>query len=178
MKSWSPWKSWWLDLLKFGITFFIGAVMTITVLDTLEERRSNRVFVARKAWERDVATVEEFRAASLQYVQATEDAMAEASQRRADAQNEIVRRWKEDAHDRILLSLETINDRFSNRSNQVGANLREIEELQRVLYAEFQELREKDSEPGAYWWSDTLIRLKELRKDTAQKLELIISDNR
>lgn len=178
MNSWSPWKSWWLDILKFGITFFLGAVMTITVIDTLEERRSERVFKATKAWERDLSILEEFRVASLKYVQATEGAMAEASMCRADAHNVIVRNWKDEAHDRILLSLETVKDRFSYRSDQIAKNLSAIEKSMHVLYAEFLDLRQRDSKPRPYKHSEALKRLKGLRRDTALKLERIISDSK
>lgn len=174
MTSWSPWKSWWLDVLKFGITFFLGALMTITVVDTLQERRAERTYAARIAWERDVATIEEFRAASLLYVQASEDALAQASRGLGHPDNEIVRRWRKNGHDRMLLAIEIVEDRFSHHSG-VAAALHEFEDTMNQLYGEFLELRDSIHEPSAYMWSPNFVRLKELRRTMARSLERAIS---
>ena len=124
--------------------------------------------------ERDLATLEEFRAASLLYVQAAEGALAQVSRGRGHSDNEIVRRWREDAHDRVLLSLETVEDRFS-RHSEVTVALGEIEDTMDQLYREFHVLRDSVHEPMAYRWSDTFVRLKELRRTIAFFLEGKIS---
>ena len=174
MKLLPPLKAWSCYVLKFGITFFLGALLTITVVDTLQERRAGRVYEARIAWERDVATVEEFRTASLLYVQAAEDALASASRGMGQSENELVLRWRQDGHDRALLALETVEDRFSHHS-EVADALREFKDTMDQLYGEFLELRDRAREPRAYAWSPTFVRLRDLRRATVRSLERRLS---
>ena len=35
MQEWTPWQAWWLDLLKFAITFALGAIITLLFVDRM-----------------------------------------------------------------------------------------------------------------------------------------------
>lgn len=47
MYEWSDRKKWWMDIIKYSVTFFLGALATILFLDDREDQREKN----RKAWE-------------------------------------------------------------------------------------------------------------------------------
>lgn len=171
MEPWSHWKAWWLDILKFAVTFLIGAILTIMVLHEIEEARSIRSFQWRKSWERDLEVLEGFRKASLFYVKAAEAALAEVSR---GPEGEDVREWRGRADDQFLLSLEEVELRFGRRAPQVTELIKAMKEKYRMLYEEYLRLRRRHDEHGAYIWSDTLTELSRLRLEMAVQLERII----
>jgi hypothetical protein len=171
MESWGPWKAWWLDTLKFVLTFSIGAVLTVTVLHEIEEARSVRSFQWRKHWERDLQVLDEFREASLLYVQATKGALAEVSR---GSGGELVGEWKGPAHSKFLLSLEAVEFRFAERKPLIPELRRVIDETRKNLYEEYLRLSQQDDKPGVYEWSETLHEMIRLRRQMAEELERII----
>ena len=190
MKSWGPWKAWWLDVLKFVVTFAFGAVLTIAILNDLEDERAIRSFQWTKAWERDLDVLEEFRKASLLYVQAAEGALADVSRGKDPHDIASVREWRGPANDRFLLSLEAIEIRFVAKEESVAPLLAKMKNLQegsvaRLLakiknlhgriYGEYLQLKRPDTEkPGFYMWSSAMKEMSELRLQMAMSLEKVI----
>jgi hypothetical protein len=171
MKDWNPWKAWWLDVLKFTITFSLGAVFTVSVLNKIDEERSLRSFQWRKCWERDLQVSDEFREASLLYVQATKGAFTEIS---GGHKGELVKKWTGQAHSRFLLSLETVDDRFNSRAPEIAKLFYVINSKRAELYDEYRILVKQENKPGLYVWSKTLIDLISLRRQMAVNLENLI----
>ncbi len=175
MNSWGPWKAWWLDVGKFVVTFALGAVVTITVLHDLEDERARRSFQWTKAWERDLEVAEEYRKASLLYLQAAEDALAEVSRGNDPHDSESVREWRGQANDRFLLSLEAIEIRFLAKDERVAILLAKMRNLHREVYDEYLKLgRPNTDKMGVYVWSNSMLEMSELRRLMAIALERAI----
>jgi hypothetical protein len=172
MSEWSPWKKWWLDVLKFAVTFSLGAFFSVLVLNAISEQRAMEAFQLRKNWERDLQVLDEFREASLLYVQATKGAFAELSR---GPEGELVQQWKGPMHSRFLLALEGVNNRFSMRDSSIAGLLDKIEVKRRALYQEYLALKKRKEKPGYYAWSETLNDLIKLRQILAQAYEGLIS---
>jgi len=60
MEVWTPWQAWWLDLLKFAVTFTLGAVMTLLFVDRVQRARDRKRGIEQAAFELDLNALREF----------------------------------------------------------------------------------------------------------------------
>jgi hypothetical protein len=42
MEKWTDKKAWWMDLLKSGIAFTLGAIITVVIINRIEENRTEQ----------------------------------------------------------------------------------------------------------------------------------------
>jgi len=63
MTDWPPSKKWWMDVLKFCITFILGALLTVTAINNCEDQRAKQQFRWKKQHESNLRIYEDFKKA-------------------------------------------------------------------------------------------------------------------
>jgi hypothetical protein len=74
--KWSDAKKWGMDLLKSAITFTVAALVSLFVIDHIQEQRIQRKARADAAYTAKLKALEEFRLATVQYDIAADAAFA------------------------------------------------------------------------------------------------------
>ena len=67
MQEWTPWQAWWLDLLKFAITFTVGAIITLLFVDRIQRERDRKRSLQRTVFELDLNALRDFDKAASTY---------------------------------------------------------------------------------------------------------------
>ncbi len=114
MSSWGPLKSWWMDLLKFFITFAVGALVTVFVLDVIESKRTAQRVRCQTIIDSKISALDNFSKHSLVYSEAAYDAWTELYRWREREMTGAMRRYTEEAHENLTVSLEDVRHRFSD----------------------------------------------------------------
>lgn len=171
MEKSNPWRTWLLDVLKGILVFSIGATITVFGLNEIEARRELRQFQLRANWEHDLNVAEEYRKASLAYVQTTMGALAEVSKGAPDVTS---LEWQRAENTRFLLALEAVKIRFGKRSSDVPALVQQLEQLHHAIYEEYRLIRSNPQKPGYYVFSDTFIQMQQLRFQLATELDRLM----
>jgi len=112
MNSWSSGKTWWMDLLKFMITFFIAALLTVTIINKCEDRRGKRQFIQNKRFENNLRIYQDFKKYSLLYYRSAVDAYADMIKRKKREDSENIERFLTEANDNFRLVLESVEENF------------------------------------------------------------------
>lgn len=109
--DWSPWRKWWMDILKSTVVFTVVAVLTYFIVDQFQYERAAR---------RDALT--HFREASFHYQEAALDAYVElySLYRQEDVdirpKGESMLRYETAAYDDFRLSVENVRTRFGTNT--------------------------------------------------------------
>ena len=113
MDSWSPWKSWWMDLIKFFVTFGVGAMITVLFLNSIEAEQTAQRVRCQTIIDSKLSALNSFSKSSLVYNEAAYDAWTELYRWREREMTGAMRRYTEDAHELLTISVEEIRHRFS-----------------------------------------------------------------
>lgn len=113
MNEWSPWKSWWMDLLKFGLTFGAGAFVTVFLLNEIEAKQTAQRVRCQTVIDSKISTLSEFSKSSLIYNEASYDAWTELYRWREREMTPAMRRYTEDSHENLTIAIENVKHRFS-----------------------------------------------------------------
>lgn len=114
MESWSPWKLWWMDLVKFIITFGAGALVTVFVLDKIEHKRTAQRVRCQTIIDSKLSALNNFSRSSLGYNEAAYNAWTELYRWRDREMTGAMRRYTEDAHENLTVAVQDISHRFSD----------------------------------------------------------------
>lgn len=159
--DWSPWKKWWMDVVKFGTTFALAAVLSIAVLDRVQDRRAQRQFEWSKRYESSLKILDEFRRASFVYQETTLDAYWEALRGLGRADSPVILRWQTTVNDDFLLALEAIESRFANAGGPAGLPdaIKELRSTHSTIYDEYAKTKVRRDLPP----SELLAKFQDLR---------------
>ena len=84
MNGWSDWKKWWLDLLKFSITFIVASSLTILVIEQISLARQKAQLRWQLEHQLKAQALVAFGVASQLHLQAMDDAFLVAFRGRVD----------------------------------------------------------------------------------------------
>jgi hypothetical protein len=116
MPEWSAWREWWMDLLKSGIVFALGAFITALVLNRLEDRRAANRFVSEAAFQLRVRALDDFRRYTLRYLRAAIAAYTELYQWVLvvdRAKLATMHRYEQEAYEDFSVAMEEVRIRFA-----------------------------------------------------------------
>src|ERR1051325_1017608 len=115
--AWTPWQAWGMDLLKNGIVFAVGALVTVFILNRLEDRRAANRFVSEAAFQMRVSALDDFRRFTLRFCRAAFAAYTDLYQwiKVADrTKTETMRRYEEETFEDFTVAIEAVRVRFWN----------------------------------------------------------------
>jgi len=133
LNEWGPWKSWWMDLVKFCLTFGAGAVITVFVLNGIEAKQAAQRVRCQTIIDSKITTLSEFTKSSLIYNEAAYDAWTELYRWREREMTPAMRRYTEDSHENLTIALENVKHRF-NEYESVIETLKEFENATYTLW--------------------------------------------
>lgn len=112
MSEWSPWKSWWMDLVKFSLTFGAGAIVTVFFLNGIEAEQTAKRVRCQTIIESKISALNDFSKSSLIYNEAAYDAWTELYRWRGREMTQAMRRYTENSHEDLTVAVENIKNRF------------------------------------------------------------------
>ena len=112
MSDWSPRKQWWMDVLKFCITFILGALLTVTIINEFEGCRAKQEFIWKKQYESNLRIYQDFTKYSLLYHRMAVDAYSDVTKRKKREESENIERFLTEANNNFQLVLESVEQNF------------------------------------------------------------------
>jgi hypothetical protein len=138
--QWTDPKKWWMDLLKSVVTFAVGVVLTLLIVNRLDESRLERRFQSQLGHNLKVQAADAFRLATLEYSDAAQDAYFEMARIAKSGKKEQtfpilydqertipIRRYEDDTWVRLQASFEAVKLRFAS-NQEIGPCLEQLEE--------------------------------------------------
>ena len=114
MNDWSPRRQWWMDVLKFCITFILGALLTVTIINEFEGCRAKQEFIWKKGYESNLRIYQDFTKYSLFYHRIAVDAYSDVIKRKKREESENIERFLTEANNNLQLVLESVEQNFGN----------------------------------------------------------------
>jgi hypothetical protein len=119
--AWGPWEAWWYDLLKSAITFTIGAVITLFVIDRIYESREKQRKVEDAIFQLRLGALQEFRRSTANYGVAAQSAYTDLYQWHGKEKTGSMKWYEGTAYGEYLAAVAELHNRFPNRENIVDA---------------------------------------------------------
>ena len=114
MAQWSDKKAWWLDLLKSVITFTLAAIITVVVINRIEEDRTKQRSYTEACDQLRFTALEDFRKNTLKYSEAALDAYVDLYEWKGPTKTPSMLKYEQEAHDDYLIALEELERRFED----------------------------------------------------------------
>ena len=110
--NWSDFRSWWMDLLKWSLTFAVGFAISYLIIDNLEQHRSEERALCAATVTRMQRATEMFDQSSFAYVRSAKAVFLELYRWRDEQPTEPIQHYWGPAYNELLVSLENLNRRF------------------------------------------------------------------
>jgi hypothetical protein len=180
MSEWSEKKAWWLDLLKFGITFTLGAFITLVVINRIEEHRAIRRSYTQINDQLKLTALEDFRKHTYKYSEAALDAYVDLKHwRQGDPKTSSMLRYEQEAHDDYLIAVEELRRRFEDDvldlKKQIDA-LESVGDEMFTIYDRFKKDMETNGNYGAEGLDNKRPKFNELKGNFSVLRKKIIRD--
>ena len=101
-----------MDVLKFCITFILGALLTVTIINEFEGCRAKQEFIWKKRYESNLRIYQDFTKYSLLYHRMAVDAYRDVTQRKKREESENIERFLTEANSNLQLVLESVEQNF------------------------------------------------------------------
>lgn len=113
--AWSPGREWWMDLLKYVITFILGATATVLVLDRIEENRINKRTQIQATYQLRLNALNDFRLYTLAYNDAALDAYVDLyTWHDRNNKTPAMSKYEHEAQSNYRAAIDQVRDRFAN----------------------------------------------------------------
>lgn len=149
LEGWSPARKWGMDLLKSAIAFGFGALITVTVLYTIEDRRTEALTKLLVYWQKnyeyDLVVLEKFQSATNAYVEQGYDVLDDAMNDLTRSSSIIIKQWQDEKYDDFQLSLESVSIRFQNRYGDTEALIKDMNELANKIFFHYKNIRDTNN---------------------------------
>jgi hypothetical protein len=122
--EWSDAKKWRMDLLKSGITFTIAALVSLFLIDHIQEQRVANKAKADAAYSARLKALADVRLATVQYDAAADAAFADLFQWSQREKTSAMVRYEQEAYPQWLTALETAVSLFPQQSSEIGKLVR------------------------------------------------------
>ncbi len=136
MQEWTPWQAWWLDLLKFAITFTLGAIITLLFVDRIQRKRDRERNLNRTVFELDLNALREFDKATSTYEVAALSAYVSLYKWQGHDKTEQMQWYESRAFGEYRAAFGELRRRFEGRDEVVGPleELWDLHEERHQLY--------------------------------------------
>ena len=180
--EWSPWFSWWMDLVKFAVTFGTSALLTVFVVNRYQNRRARRQARAEALFHMEMAALTAFRQAMANYEVAAAAAYTDVYQWSGGDKTPAMQRYEGQALGDALSAIGGLHDRFRHHQ-QILDELDRLWELHGKRHALYDAIvdYQLDAGPGLNLWDEAnanrkkfdrlLDRARTLRRDILHAVE-------
>ncbi len=127
MEKWTDKKAWWMDLLKSGIAFTLGAIITVVIINRIEENRTEQRSNRRTYDQLRFTALEDFRKNTLKYSEAALDAYVDLYDWKGPTKTPSMLKYEQEAHDDYLIAKEELERRFTETALK-----KQLDEFHRV----------------------------------------------
>ena len=118
--EWSDAKKWQMDLLKSGITFTIAALVSLFLIDHIQERRVANKAKADAAYSARLKALADIRLATVRYDAAADAAFADLFQWSQREKTPAMVRYEQEAYPQWLAAVETAVHLFPQQSPEIS----------------------------------------------------------
>ena len=112
MNDWSPRRKWCMDVLKFCVTFILGAALTVVIINRFEDSRAKQEFIWKKQYESNLRIYQDLSRYSLLYHRIAVDAYGDAIKGKNREESENIERFLTEANNNLQLVLESVEQNF------------------------------------------------------------------
>jgi hypothetical protein len=109
---WGEWTKWWMDLLKWVITFLLGAVLSFFVVDRLQEKRLKERAKADAMFRLRLDALQQFQRALATYDVAALSAYTDLYQWRGKTKTSSMEWYERQAYSGWLVAVDDLDKRF------------------------------------------------------------------
>jgi uncharacterized protein YydD (DUF2326 family) len=179
MKQWSDEKTWWLDLLKFGITFTLGAIITILVVNRFEEDRAKQWSLTLIDDQLRLTALEDFRKNTFKYHEAALDAYIDLRDHyKGLTKTSSMIRYEQEAYEDYQIAVEELERSFVDVPELKGqiANLNAFNDQRHQIYNKLKDEMKKNQKYGPETPATMRPMFDELRDKFKQIRGAIIRD--
>ena len=181
-EQWSPWFAWMMDLVKFTVTFGLSALVTVLVINRVQERRARQRSRAEALFQLQMDALREFRRAAATYEVAALSAYTDIYQWKGREKTAAMQRYEGPAYGDFLAALDGIEHRFKNNTEAVKliTDLREKHKKRHKIYDRLIDVQ-LDTGPNLDMWNlanekrkefdELLSRATRLRQDIISAVE-------
>ena len=128
-EQWSPWFGWWMDLLKFALTFGLSALATVLIINRVEERRAKRRSRDDALFQLQMDALREFYRTAITYEVAAGSAYTDLYQWRSKEKTAAMQRYENEDYTQYSAALDRLEYLYDRYLRRDGAALVLIEEL-------------------------------------------------
>jgi len=148
VEQWNPWFEWIMDLLKFAITFGVSALMTVLVINRVQERRARQRSRADALFQLQMDALREFRRTAATYEVAALSAYTDIYQWRGGEKTAAMQRYEGTAFGDFTAALDGLGHRFegNTKATQLIKDLRQAHKIRHKMYDRLVDLQ-LDSDP-------------------------------
>lgn len=184
-EQWSPWFAWFMDLAKFMITFGITALVTLFVINKVQERRARLQHRADVLFQLQMDALQEFRRAIVAYEVAALSAYTDIYQWKGGDKTPTMRHYEVTAFGDLNAALDGLEIRFkdNHHATELIQRLRQTHsERHKIYHALVVEQLDTEEERDLWmsaWkrrkgYDELLEDAKELRRNLIDALEVLI----
>lgn len=119
--QWSDAKKWRMDLAKNAVSFSVAAVLSLFVLDRVQEQRAQDKARADSFYSTRLKSLEDFRTATVAYDLAAHIAYTDLYEWKTRIKTPAMLRYEQEAYPRWFLSLETVQHLFPKQASDIQA---------------------------------------------------------
>ena len=134
--EWSETKKWWMDLLKWTVTFFVGALLSYCVVDRLEDQRLRERARADASFRLKLSSAQEFQRALVSYDVAAVSAYTDLYQWKGKLKTPAMVWYEREAYAGWIIALEDLEKRFASNTAimQAVSDLRSANKKRHKIY--------------------------------------------
>ena len=147
-ENWSDPLKWKMDLLKWTLTFSLGALITVGGIGIYERHINAEDFKWQKRYSLKLNALQDFKINSSTYIKWSYDAIADAVWCHSNKTSTNMSKWENEGYENFMISLENIRDwNQGEKSKKLITLLDSLEETQIKLGELYKAIR-KDSIPN------------------------------
>lgn len=117
--QWSDSMKWKMELLKSGITFTIAALISLFVIDYIQDQRVQKKAKADAAYSARLKALDDFRSATVNYDTAAEAAFAALFEWSGREKTAAMIRYEQDAYPKWLSAIETTSHMYPREASEI-----------------------------------------------------------
>lgn len=172
LEHWNPWFGWAMDLLKFAVTFGASAVVTVLIINRIQEQRARERSRAEALFKFQMDALAEFRRAALIYEVSALSAYTDVYQWKGGDKTAAMQNYGVSAYGNYQVALDGLKHRFKDNSDALRfiEELKETHEKRHKIYDELVDIQ-LDTGPGINMWSHASkerVRFNKLLKDAGR----------
>ena len=181
--AWSETKKWWMDLIKWTVTFFLGALLSYFIVDKLEDQRLQKRAKEDASFRLKLSSAQEFQRALASYDVAAVSAYTELYQWKGKLKTPAMEWYERQAYAGWIIAIEDIEKRFASDKSiqQAISELRSANKERHIIYDHWVDHRldNADNTPidpksTREKFNDLSKKIAQLRGEIVEKIEGLI----